>query len=53
MQLAGHLKGRALQEWNLLGSEEKATFCTAVESLRARVNLGNKTLAAQNFCHTV
>ena len=53
MQFAGHLKGRALQEWNLLKSEEKATFSTAVESLRARVDPGSKTLAAQDFRHTV
>lgn len=33
MQLAGHLRGRAMQEWNLLRPEEKADFTEAVEHL--------------------
>ena len=32
----GHLAGRALQKWNLPGSDEKDTFSNAVEALRAR-----------------
>ena len=39
MQFAGHLRGRALQEWNLLSSDEKATFDMAVKSLRSRICL--------------
>jgi len=53
MQLAGHLKGRALQEWNLLRPEERSTFSIAIKSLRARVDSSNKTLAAQDFRHTM
>ena len=36
MQLAGHLKGRALQEYNLLRAEESESFESAVEALRSR-----------------
>ena len=49
MQLAGHLRGRALQEWNLLGEEEKATYDAATQALRTRLDPGNRVLAAQDF----
>ena len=52
IQLAGHLKSRALQEWNLLGTEEKSSFSRAVEALRLRLDCGDKTLAAQDFRHS-
>lgn len=52
MQLAGHLRGRALQEWNLLGSDEKDTFSSAVEALRVRLDPGSKTMSAQDFHHS-
>ena len=51
LQFAGHLTGRALQEWNLLGSDEKDTFSNAVEALRVRLDPGSKTMAAQDFRH--
>ena len=51
MQFAGHLRGRALQEWNLLPDEEKATFEAAVKSLRGRIDAGCKAVAAQDFRH--
>ena len=51
IQLAGHLRGRALQEWGLLCSEDKATFTLAVEALRSRLDTDNKALAAQDFRH--
>ena len=53
MQLTGHLKGHALQEWDLLRSEEKVMFATAVENLRLRVDQGSKILAAQDFQYTI
>ena len=34
IQLAGHLKGKALQEWNLLHPDQRATFTQAIEALR-------------------
>ena len=52
LQLAGHLRGRALQEWNLLGSDDKITFSSAVEALQARLDPGSKTMAAQDFRHS-
>ena len=53
LQLAGHLRGRALQEWNLLDETDKSTYGSAVEALRARLDPGNKTLAAQDFRHAI
>ena len=52
LQLAGHLRGRALQEWALLDEASKKTYPSAVESLRARLDPGGRTLAAQDFRHT-
>ena len=53
MQLVGHLRGRALVEWNLLSSEEKLTFALATQSLQARLDPGNRVLAAQDFRHAI
>ena len=53
LQLAGHLRGRALQEWNLIPVEEKSTFCDAVKSLCSRVNPENRVLAGQDFRHAM
>ena len=52
MQLAGHLRGRALQEWNLLGQESLREFDTAVRALRERLDPGYRVLAGQDFRHT-
>ena len=52
LQLAGHLRGRALQEWGLLEESSKRTYISAVESLRARLDPGSRMLAAQDFRHT-
>ena len=35
MQLAGYLRNKALQEWNLLSQEYRNTFKGAVKALRA------------------
>ena len=53
MQFAGYLRGRALQEWNLLGPEDRETYETATQALRTRLDPGGRALAAQDFCHTV
>ena len=53
LQLAGHLWGRALQEWNLLRDVERETFEGAVDSLRTRIDPGSRTLAAQDFRYTI
>ena len=48
MQLAGHLIGRALQEWKLLNPTDKHS---TVKALRERLDLQNQNLALLNFCH--
>ena len=53
MQLAGHLRGRALQEYNLLQPEERESFESTVEVLRSRLEPGSKAVAAQDFRHAV
>ena len=52
-QLAGILKGRSLQEYNLLRPEEKETFKGAVEVLRSQLDAGSTTLATQDFRHAM
>ena len=52
MQLAGHLRGRALQEWKLLLPEDRKSYQAAVKALKERLDPGNQTLAALDFRHT-
>ena len=52
MQLVGHLKGRALQEWKLLISEDRSSYQNAVRALRKKLDPGNQTLEALDFRHT-
>ena len=52
VQLAGHLKGRALQEWNLLRPDQRSTFTQATEALHSRLDSVCKAVAAQDFRHT-
>ena len=51
IQLAGYLRGRALQEWNLLRPDQRATYAQATESLRSRLDSIGRTAAAQDFRH--
>ena len=51
LQLAGHLRRRALQEWNLLDSSDKTTLCAASTALRNRLDPGSRSMAAQDFWH--
>ena len=51
LQLAGHLRGKALQEWSLLGVDATKDFKTAVASLQDRLDPGGPALAAQDFRH--
>ena len=53
MQLPGHLKGRALQEWRLLEQTVQQDYRTAIEALRSRLDPGSKTMAAQDFRHSI
>ena len=52
IQLAGYLRGRALQEWNLLSKNERKSYKTAVKSLKDRLGYGSHIMAAQDFRHT-
>ena len=53
IQLAGHLRGRALQEWNLMEETDKSSWDTCMLVLRERLDQGTKVLATQDFRHTV
>ena len=53
MQLPGYLKGRALQEWRLLSRSEQQDYTTAINALRVRLDPGSKTMAAQDFRHSL
>ena len=53
MQLAGHLRGKALQEWNLMGQTEKSTYKDAASELSRRLDPGGRIMAVQDFRHTV
>ena len=53
IQLAGHLRGQALQEWNLLSGEEKNNWERASSALSIRLDPGSKVIAAQDFRHTI
>jgi hypothetical protein len=51
LQLAGHLRGRALQEWELISEDLKCNFSSAVSTLRERLDPGGRMLAVQDFRH--
>jgi membrane protein required for beta-lactamase induction len=48
MQLPGYLKGRALQEWSLLGPTVQQDYTAAIDALRSRLDSTNRTMAAQD-----
>ena len=51
MQLVGHLRDRALQEWSLLRTAERETLDAAVGAMRTRLDTSCRTVAAQDFYH--
>ena len=51
IQMAGHLRGRALPEWTLLREAEKETLDDAVAALRGRLDPGSRALVIQDFRH--
>ena len=53
IQFAGHLKGRALAEWNLLSPEEIRTVEVAAKSMRERLDPCSKVMAGQDFRRTM
>ena len=42
-----------MQEWSLIEKGDRSTYASAVEALRAQLDPGSKTLAAQDFRHTL
>ena len=53
IQLAGYLRGKALQEWELIDASMKTSLSKAVGALKSRLDPSSKTMAAQDFLHTV
>lgn len=53
LQLAGHLLGRALQEYNVVPMDEKDSYDKAVAVLHSRFDSSNHMLSAQEFRHAV
>ena len=51
LQLAGHLRGKARQEFMLLPTSDKVTFARAVAAMRGKLDAGGWALAAQDFRH--
>ncbi len=49
--LAGHLRGRAMQEWGLLTPAEKDSLDAASSAMRSRLDPSSRALAAQDFRH--
>jgi len=47
--MAGHLRGRAEAEWNLLRDDESRDFDRAIHNLRERLDPCSKVLAGQDF----
>ena len=53
LQLAGHLHGRALQEWGIFDTDTKKSYTQAIDALHLRLDPGSRTLAVQEFRHTL
>ena len=51
IQLAGHLRGKALQEWSLLNTADTAGYREATSVLKERLDPTRKALAVQDFRH--
>ena len=49
LQLAGHLRGRALEEWSFLEECDKVRWDDVVKALSTRLDPGSRVLAAQDF----
>ena len=52
LQVAGYLRRKALQEWNLLSGTQKSSFTVGTEEMQNRLDPGSKALAAQDFRHS-
>ena len=52
LQLAGHSRGKVLQEWTLLDIDATKNFGTALAAMQNRLDPGGPALAAQDFHHS-
>ena len=53
LQLAGHLRGRALEEWNLMDGSDRSDLKRATNVLKERLDPSSRMLAAQDpSCYT-
>ena len=52
IQLAYHLRGWALQEYNPIRPEDPNTFTLIIDILRLRLDVGSKAVVAQDFRHS-
>ena len=51
LQVVGYLKGKALQEWNLMSELDRSLFSTAATELKQKLDQSVKKLAAHDFRH--
>jgi len=51
IQLAGHLKGKAQQEWSLLSLSLRDQYSSATVAIRDKLDPSRKALAVQDFRH--
>ena len=52
VHVSGYLRGRALQEWRLLGRTLQQDYETAISALGSPLDLGRKSIAAEDFRHS-
>ena len=53
LQLAGYLRGKAQQEWNLMSTQDRSSFDQATAKLQEKLDHGVRKLATQDFRHAV
>ena len=53
IQLAGHLRGKALQEWNLMNALDKQGYRVATAELSRRMDPSSRVMAVQDFRHPI
>jgi len=49
IQLTGHLKGQALEEWELIEDSEKQGWYEVVKVLQSQLEHGQHAMVAQDF----
>ena len=49
LQLAGHLRGKARQEFALVSADDQVTFASAIVAMGGKLDAGCRALVAQDF----